>query len=128
LSLKSNISLVHNNASIGSKIAVDFAKLKEESRKKYPLTREQLNGYFDSSNTKTESYASKSSLTCSSPQLYSTTTKFSINSNTKGRVIIIGASAIDTCYRPLPGEKFDLYKSCRGFSTRLIGGIGRNIA
>jgi hypothetical protein len=97
-SLKSNISLVHNNAEVGSKIAVDLAKLKEESRKNYPLTRDQMMGFFSSSSS--TSCASKSSATCSKEQ------RVRENSNwpkPKGKVIVIGASAIDTCYRPLRG-------------------------
>ncbi len=96
-SLKSNISLVLNNAEIGSKIAVDLAKLKEESRKKYPLTRDQLMGCFSSSSTLC---ASKSSEKISKEQ---TVRENSNWPKPKGKVIVIGASAIDTCYRPLAG-------------------------
>ena len=45
-----------------------------------------------------------------------------------GKLISIGGSAVDYQIVPQNEMKFELYKSCPGFSRKTLGGVARNIA
>ena len=100
MSIKANINLVKRNAIIGSELAVHLASLIK------PTSPAFLNLYT-TSNQQTQTTI---------PQ-----------SQGKGKVIVLGGSAVDFEVKVADG-KFELYQSCKGIWRTCYGGVGRNIA
>jgi Uncharacterized enzyme involved in pigment biosynthesis len=112
-SLKSNISLVKNNAAIGADIAVSIANTKQRLNSKVytGVVPSTLSGFKE---------VAQSPATHKLQEMP--------KSKSTSRVVVMGGTVIDLVAKPAPGQDLILATSNPGTCYESDGGVGRNIA
>mmetsp|Transcript_15510 Transcript_15510/g.29260 ORF Transcript_15510/g.29260 Transcript_15510/m.29260 type:complete len:713 (-) Transcript_15510:33-2171(-) len=113
-SLKSNISLVKNNAAVGADIAVAIANARKGWNTKV---------FLGSTAALTLPGIQKVSQSTASNQMQDAP-----RSNATSRVVVMGGAVIDLVAKPAPGQELILATSNPGMCYESDGGVGRNIA
>lgn len=112
-SLKSNISLVKNNAAVGADIAVAIANAR------HSLNSKVFTSYPASTSSGIKNVPQSPAI--SQPQKMP-------RSKSTSRVVVMGGAVIDLVAKPAPGQDLILATSNPGICYESDGGVGRNIA